>query len=424
MDQSIAPYPVQAVVPIVECKAVQTRGEQMLALRRWRMAAAPPFLRGGFRPFFFGGAAYAVIALALWLLALGGAIQLPSAFEPLAWHRHEMLFGFVGAIVAGFLLTAIPNWTGRLPIAGPPLAALFGLWVAARMAVLFSASYGLGVAALFDVGFYVVLAALGAREVLAAKNRNMPIVGLVLLLGVASGLDYAGAAGLLSDTGLASRAGITLVVIMISLIGGRIVPSFTRNWLAKQGVKQGLPGQPNRFDLATIGVTAAAMLGWTAFPSSLAVGGLLVVAATLQAARLARWRGYRTLADSLVLILHVGYAWVPIGIALLGASILGAAFPTSAAIHALTAGAMATMILAVMTRATLGHTGRELQASPATAFLYVLVTVGALLRVAASMGLLDYTVGLEIAAVAWAGAFVIFLFAYGPILFRPRLGEL
>lgn len=402
---------------------MQTRGEQMLALRRLRMAAAPPFLRGGFRPFFFGAAAYAVIALALWLLALGGGIELPSAFEPLAWHRHEMLFGFVGGVVAGFLLTAIPNWTGRLPIAGPPLAALFGLWIAARIAVLFSASSGLAVAALLDVGFYILFAALAAREVLGSKNRNVPIVGLVLLIGVADALDYAGAAGLLTDAGLASRAGVALVVTLISLIGGRIVPSFTRNWLAKRGVKQGLPGQPNRFDLATIGVTGAALLGWTLYPSSWPTGTILVVAALLQAARLARWKGYRTLADPLVLILHVGYAWVPIGLALLGASILGAAFPASAAIHALTAGAMATMILAVMTRATLGHTGRELQASPATALLYILVTAGAVLRVAAPIGLVDYTVGIEFAAVAWAGAFVTFLLAYGPILFRSRLGE-
>ena len=121
---------------------MMTRGEQMLALRRSRMAASPPFLRGGFRPFFFGGALWAVVALALWLCALAGALELPSSFDPLAWHRHEMLFGFVGAVVAGFLLTAIPNWTGRLPIAGLPLAGLFGLWLAARVAMLFSATVG------------------------------------------------------------------------------------------------------------------------------------------------------------------------------------------------------------------------------------------------------------------------------------------
>jgi uncharacterized protein involved in response to NO len=387
------------------------------------MAAAPAFLRGGFRPFFFGGPAWAIAALALWLMNLAGTMTLPSAFDPLAWHRHEMLFGFVGAVVAGFLLTAIPNWTGRLPIAGLPLAALFGLWLAARVAVLFSAGVGTVAAALFDVGFYVVLAALAAREVIAAKNRNVPIVGLVLLFGLANALDHAAAAGRLADDGLGWRSGLSLVVLMISLVGGRIVPSFTRNWLAKRGVKQGLPGQPGRYDLATIAVTAAALLAWILAPETIAAGGLLGVAALLQAVRLARWRGWRAAGDSLVFILHVGYAWVAIGLALLATSILDSSIPRSAAIHALTAGAMGTMILAVMTRATLGHTGRELCASPQTTFLYLLVTLGALLRVVASLGLVDYQIGLEFAGIAWAGAFLIFLFAYGPILFRPRLGE-
>jgi uncharacterized protein involved in response to NO len=147
---------------------VTTRGEQMLALRRARMAAAPAFLRGGFRPFFFGGAAWAIVALTLWVLALLGEVSLPSAFDPLSWHRHEMLFGFVGAVIAGFLLTAIPNWTGRLPIAGPPLAMLFALWLAARLAVLCSGTIGLGAAAALDVGFFLILAGVAGREVFAA----------------------------------------------------------------------------------------------------------------------------------------------------------------------------------------------------------------------------------------------------------------
>ena len=402
---------------------MQTRGERMLALRRSRMAAAPAFLRGGFRPFFFGGPAWAIVALTLWLATLAGSLALPSAFEPLAWHRHEMLFGFVGAVVAGFLLTAIPNWTGRLPIAGAPLAALFGLWLGARLAVLFSAAVGPIVAALLDVAFYLVLATLAAREVLAAKNRNVPIVGLVLLLGLSNALDHAGAAGRLSDDGLGWRSGLSLVVLMISLVGGRIVPSFTRNWLAKRGAREGLPGQPGRYDLATIAATAAALVAWIAAPEAVVAGGLLAIAALLQAVRLARWSGLRAAGDPLVFILHVGYAWVPAGLALLSASILGEAVPRSAAIHALTSGAMGTMILAVMTRATLGHTGRELRADPQTTFLYGLVTLGALLRVTASLGLVDHRIGLELSGVAWAGAFVIFLFVYGPVLFRPRLGE-
>lgn len=401
---------------------MQTRGEQMLALRRSRMAASPPFLRGGFRPFFFGGAAWAIMALSIWLMSLAGALTLPSAFEPLAWHRHEMLFGFVGAVVSGFLLTAIPNWTGRLPIAGSPLAALFSLWVVARLAVLFSGLVGLEVAALFDVGFYFLLAALAAREVLGTNNRNLPVVGLVLLIGVANAVDYLGASGAV-DAALASRAGITLVIVLISLIGGRIVPSFTRNWLVKQSMTDRLPGQPSRFDAAVIVMTAAAMLIWTVAPLGAVTGYLLGVAALLQIARLARWQGHRTFADPLVLILHIGYAWVPIGLALLAASILIGSIPGSAAIHALTAGAMATMILAVMTRATLGHTGCELKASGATSLLYVLVTLGALLRVISPLGIVDYQIGMELSALLWASAFLVFLLAYGPILFAPRAGE-
>lgn len=402
---------------------METRGERMLALRRARMAAAPAFLRGGFRPFFFGAAAWAVVALILWLGALSGKIALPSALEPLIWHRHEMLFGFVGAAVAGFMLTAIPNWTGRLPIAGASLAALFGLWVAARLAVLCSAHLGQGPAALLDVGFYILLAAIGTREILAAKNRDVPVVGLILLFGVANAIDHAAAAGLVADADLGWRAGISLVVLMISVIGGRIVPSFTRNWLARRGVREGLPEQPGRFDLAAIAVTALALAGWVLFPSQAAVGVLLVGAGLFQALRLARWRGLRTLADPLVLVLHVGYLWVPIGLLLLGAAILGPAMPRSAAVHALTAGAMATMILAVMTRASLGHTGRELRANGGTAALYLLVTLGALLRLAASFGLVDYMLGLEVAGLAWGGAFFLFLVAYGPILFAGRVDE-
>ena len=159
--------------------------------------------------------------------------------DPLAWHRHEMLFGFAGAVICGFLLTAIPNWTGRLPIAGSPLAALFTLWLAARLALLFSGFSGLAVAVVLDVGFYILLAGLFAREVVSTSNRNLPIVGLVLLFGVANALDYAGAAGILGDTGIGYRAGITLVVLMISLVGGRIVPSFTRNWLSNSRSRTG-----------------------------------------------------------------------------------------------------------------------------------------------------------------------------------------
>lgn len=401
---------------------VVTRGEQMLALRRRRMAASHPFFRGGFRPFFFAGAAWAVVALTLWVCSLSGEITLPVALDPLAWHRHEMLFGFVGAVIAGFLLTAVPNWTGRLPIAGWPLAGLFSVWATARLAVLFSGVISIWPAALLDVGFFLLLATLAGREVLEANNRNVPVVGMILLFGMADALDYLAATGAIPWPDIGWQLALSIVVILISVIGGRIIPSFTRNWMVKRHMTRGLPSQPGRFDLFVIVATAVALLAWLTGPAETPIGIILIAAGALQAVRWVRWSGYRTFADPLVLILHVGYFWVPVGLALLGLSLAGFV-PRSAAIHALTAGAMATMILAVMTRASLGHTARELKANALTAMLYLLVTGGALLRVAASLRLIDYQMGIEVAGITWGGAFLLFLAAYAPVLWRPRIGE-
>jgi uncharacterized protein involved in response to NO len=399
-----------------------TRGEQMLALRKRRMAGAHPFLRGGFRPFFFGAASWAVIAIGLWLLELAGVLKLPTRFEGIAWHRHEMLFGFVGAAVSGFLLTAIPNWTGRLPIAGRPLLSLFGLWAAARLAVLLSSFTGFWPPAILDVGLFVSLAMLAMREVIASKNRNLPIVGLVLAFGIADAADYAGAAALIpADIGW--RAAIALVITMISMIGGRIIPSFTRNWMVKRGARGALPTQPQSLDLLVILSTALALLFWLVFPDDRLTGFMLVLAAAAQGLRLSRWGGLRTGGDPLVLVLHLGYAWVPVGLLLLGVSAAGADIPRSAGIHALTAGAMTTMILAVMSRASLGHTGRELKVSPLTVAAYACVTIGAVLRVAASLGAGSYLLMVDIAGVIWGCALALFLVVYVPVLWQPRLGE-
>jgi uncharacterized protein involved in response to NO len=395
----------------------------MAPIPRLQPYTGPALFSYGFRPFFLFGALYAGLAVLVWMPVFTGELALLTAFSARDWHVHEMLYGFVPAVVTGFLLTAIPNWTGWLPIAGAPLLGLFGLWLAARLAVLCSTEVGTAGAAVLDVGFYFVLAGLAGREVLAAKNRNVPVIGIVILFGVANGIDHAAALGLLSDDGLGWRSGLSLVVVMISLIGGRIIPSFTRNWLSKQGVREGLPGQPGRYDLATIGATAAGLLLWVALPDNAVAGTVLGVAGLLQIVRLARWKGYRTWRDPLVLILHVGYCWVPVGLLLLAASILEPSMPRSGAIHALTAGAMGTMVLAVMTRATLGHTARELRANLPTTILYGLVTLGAVLRVIAPLELLDYTTAMRCSALAWGAAFLIFVLTYGPILMRPRVGE-
>ncbi|MFC7498552.1 NnrS family protein [Enterovirga sp. GCM10030262] len=380
----------------------------------------PPIMRGGFRPFFLGGALWALIVVGLWIGALSGAVTLPTAFDPLAWHRHEMLFGYLGAVIAGFLMTAIPNWTGRLPIAGSRLAALAGLWLAARLAVLFSGVVGSAIALALDVGFLLVLAAVCAREVIAAKNRNFPIVMIILLFAIANAIDHAEALGFVVGTGLGWRAGFALVLMLITVIGGRIIPSFTRNWLSKQGLKTGLPGQPDLFDKLCLAATAIALAGWAIVPDATSVAVLLIAAGAVQAVRLGRWSGHRTLSDPLVLILHVAYAWLSLGLLLLGTSILVPAVPATSGLHALAAGAMASMTLAVMTRATLGHTGRILRADLPTVAIFVLVTLGAAVRVAAPLLPLDYMRSIQLAGLLWGGAFLLFVLAYGPRLVGPR----
>jgi len=389
-------------------------------LRRARLAASPALFRGSFRPFFLGGALWALVVLVLFICALSATITLPTAFDTIAWHRHEMLFGYLGAVIAGFLLTAIPNWTGRLPIAGAPLAALAGLWLAGRIAILCSALIGAPVAAVLDVGFLLTLAFVAGREVLAAHNRNLPVVGMVLLLAVANGLDHAEAMGAPLPPGLGYRFAVGLIVMMIGLIGGRIIPSFTRNWLTKQGTVGSLPGQPGRFDLAALAMTALALIGWVVVPDATASGYALLVAGAVQIVRLARWHGVRTVREPIVLILHIAYLWIPIGLVLLGLSIVSGAFQASAALHALTAGAMAGMTLAVMTRATRGHTGRDLVAGPVTVAVYTLITLAAAIRVAAPILPISYMAAIHLAATAWIGAFVLFVIAYGPMLVLAR----
>jgi len=388
--------------------------------KRAALMRLPPILRGGFRPFFLGGALWALVVVALWILALGGTVTLPTAFDSLAWHRHEMLFGYLGAVIAGFLLTAIPNWTGRLPINGGRLTALASLWLAGRLAVLSSIISGAMLAAVTDVAFPLTMAFVAGREVVKAKNRNFPIVIAVGLFGVADALDHAEAAGWAVPPGLGWRLGFAIVLILIALIGGRIIPSFTRNWLAKRNVTAGLPAQPNRFDLVAMALTGLSLCAWAAAPDAALVSALLIVAGLSQALRLARWSGHRTARDPLVLILHVSYAWLPIGLLLLGASHFVWCIPASAAMHALSAGAMASMTLAVMTRATLGHTGRDLRADVWTQAIYLLVTAGAAVRVAAPSIPFDYQRSIETAGTLWGGAFLLYVLAYGPKLIGPR----
>ena len=389
---------------------------------RYRPWSGPALLSAGFRPFFLIAGLWAVIALPLWLAVLGGYLALPSAFDPVAWHAHEMLFGFIQAAVAGFLLTAVPNWTGRMPIQGWGLGSLAALFVVGRVAVTFSGLVGAEAAAAVDLAFPVALLAALGREVVAGRNwRNLPMLGVLGLLGVANALTHAEALGWASTGGLGLRLGIAVVLLLIGLVGGRVIPSFTRNWLVKRGETR-LPAPAGRLDAAALAATAAALLAWVAAPGWTGVASLMGLAAIANAVRLARWRGRLTGAEPLVWVLHLGFAWLPAGFALMAlAPVLG--FAQTAALHALTGGAMTTMIVAVATRATRGHTGRALVAGRATTALYALVTVAAAARVAAGIGVAATMPLLAVAGVAWVGAFALFLGIYAPMLLAPKPGR-
>ena len=233
--------------------------------RAWR---GPAVLSFGFRPFFLLGALWAALAMALWVPMLAGKLTLPTAFDPVSWHAHEFLFGYLGAIIAGFLLTSVPNWTGRLPVTGWPLALLVAAWLAGRAAVTVSQGLPPLAVALADLALVTALAVLLGREIIVGRNwRNLPVIGLLAVFGCANALfHWEAASGAYAAQGMGLRLGLAAVLMMIAVIGGRIVPSFTRNWLTKKGAGR-LPVPPmQRFDLAALGLLLAALLAWVAAP--------------------------------------------------------------------------------------------------------------------------------------------------------------
>lgn len=387
-----------------------------------RDAGPPIWLRGAYRLLFAGGALWAVTVVTLWVGALDGRWTLPTAMAPLAWHQHEMLFGCLAAVIGGFLSAAIPNWTGRPTVTGWRVALAVGLWFAARLAILFSAAVPPLVGAVLDIGFLLLLLGYATREIVASGNRNKPILLILFLFAAACALDHAGAMGALADPALGMRMGFALVVVLISVIGGRITPAFTRNWLMRHGRAEGLPTMPSRFDIAAIAMTALALAEWAIAPASRLAGATLLLAGCLQAVRLARWAGLGTVREPLLFVLHVSYAWLPAGLILLGFAILHSTIPISSAMHALAAGAMGAMTLAVMTRATRGHTGRPLEADRATVGIYILVHLGALLRIVAPLLPFDYMLVIALAGGLWGAAFLLFLLVYGPMALRPAPG--
>jgi uncharacterized protein involved in response to NO len=390
----------------------------MPPIPRLQAYEGPALLSYGFRPFFLFAAIYSGTAILAWLPTFYGELSIATAFAPRDWHIHEMLFGYAAAVITGFLLTAIPNWTGRLPIQGTPLAVLVAIWLAGRVAVTSSALIGWMAAAAIDCSFLALVAAAAAREILAGRNwRNLKVVAVVGVLAAVN-LGFHLEAHFRGAADISIRGGIGTIVLLIILVGGRVVPSFTHNWLARQ--RRGrLPISFNRFDVATVVVSAIALIVWTTFPLTAVTAWLLLATGLLQAIRLGRWAGDRTLTEPLVAILHIGYGFIVIGFLAAAAGALDV-IPASAGLHAFAAGAIGTMTLAVMTRASLGHTGRPLIASRGTQIIYLAVVIAALSRLAAVM-LPQYSfVLLHIAAFSWVAAFLGFALAYGPLLVGSR----
>jgi uncharacterized protein involved in response to NO len=387
------------------------------ALESRRTYAGPALFSYGFRPFFLAAASWAAFNILLWIPQYLGLMSVPTEFSALDWHIHEMLYGYVAATVTGFLLTAIPNWTGRLPVNGWPLAGLVLLWLAGRVAILLSAKIGNIVTALVDVSFLLALAAVAACEIVAGKNwRNLRVL-IVLFVLILGNVVFHAEVLLKGSADYGIRIAISAVVLLISLIGGRVVPSFTNNWLARNNPGR-LPVSFSRFDMATIVSSAFSLVLWIAAPTHLVTGTLLLMVGFMQLTRLIRWAGDRTLAEPLVLVLHVGYAFVPMGFLLLGLSVWSTLVPSTAGIHAWTAGTIGLMTLAVMTRASLGHTNQPLRAGRATQIIYAAVLVAAITRVGAAFS--GSITLVEFAGAAWIAAFGGFLFLYGPMLVVQR----
>jgi uncharacterized protein involved in response to NO len=375
----------------------------------------------GFRPFFLLAALYAPTAVAAWLLVLMGVLPDPTYMGGPLLHSHEMVFGFAVAGVLGFLTTALPNFAGAKPIAGRPLAFLAAVWLAGRLALWTADWLPPLLVAAADLALVPLALVLLLRSLPRHPNRRMLIFpALFALFAAANALTHAEALGWTADTGARGvTLGINVIALLVAIIGGRIIPSFTANALRAAGSPL-LPQSFRALDAIAIGATAAVAIAMLAVGDGPIVGAVALLAGLANAARLSFWRGVQMVRTPILFVLHVGYGWLAAAQLLRAAAELGGLVPGSAAFHALTIGCFGTMMLAVMSRAALGHTGRAIHAHPLTVAAYVLVSAAALFRFSAAT-LPDIQMALlSAAASSWIAAFVLFLAIYAPILVSQR----
>lgn len=384
-----------------------------------RNFTGPALFSYGFRPFFLAATLFGLGVVPVWLLVWRGDLMPGGAMAPVDWHVHEMIFGYGAAVVAGFLFTAVPNWTGRMPARGWPLAVLLALWVAGRLAMAGAFGDDPVLVMCADGAFLLAVAGMIAREIVAGRNwRNLKVVVPVSLLAAANVFFHLEA----MRTGLAEtghRLGIALLVFLIMLIGGRIVPSFTRNWLARSGS----PSRPVPFgpyDVASLVAGGVALAGWVAVPDAPATGVALALAAVMHVVRLARWLGVLTAGAPLLVMLHIAYGFLPAGFAAAALGAFGWAGPDQAA-HLFGIGGIGGMTLAVMMRATLGHTGRPLVAGPALTVGFVVVALAALVRLYGADAFFPGLDGIHLAALLWTAGFALAVRRLLPWLATPRM---
>ncbi len=381
-------------------------GEPVAAATR----APRPLLAKGFRPFFLLSALFAASILPVWMLTLVGVLHPGVHLDPVAWHGHEMVFGFASAVVAGFLLTAVGNWTGRETLTGRPLAALALLWIAGRVALV--SPIPLPLAAAIDLAFLPALAfAIGRPLVLTRNWRNLIMVLVVLGLGVADGMVYSPA-----WRGHGLTLGVDLVVLLIVVVAGRIFPMFTRNAVGNASIRSS-----PRLDVLAIVSTIAVVVLDQAAPATVAAAIAAAIASVLLVARSVHWGARYSLRFPLLWILHVSYAFVPLGFALRAASFFGAPVTASAATHALTVGAIGCATIGMMARVALGHTGRILTLGRPMAVAFGLLVLAAVVRVTGALVTPAYVGSLFAAGTLWTAAFVVYAWVYAPIVMAPRV---
>ncbi len=372
-------------------------------------------LSKGFRPFFLLAPFWAMLALFIWVLMFAGIISLPTSFLSSDWHIHEMLFGYTSAVIAGFLLTAVPNWTGRFPISGWRLLLLALLWVLGRTVILFSSNLDAIIVLLADLSFLVILSLVIAREIIVGKNwRNLRILGLLACFTGAN-LYFHLEVIINGYADYSIRLGLSIVLIMIMVIGGRIIPSFTRNWLVRFN-QYDLPKPFNQFDIIVMIISAIALFSWIYIDQSIFVGLLLLLAGLVNLVRLYRWAGIKTYKEPMVLILHIGFLFIPLGFFAVAFAVF---FPENlseiAAIHLWTAGAIGMMTMAMMTRVSLAHAGQKPQADKFITAIYISLLLSVILRFGVDLSP-SSSLLINISAILWMLAYFMFLVRYWKVL--------